>query len=146
MGYTSYLDKVPTTHPQARWDMFVEAVKHVASELPKDVVLKGWDGTGEPKFNENEIRFNGDGELSHETFSIDREGRGGFNFCKTAQKPYDLMVCATMNLYKHFFPEVEVSSDGDHEDWEPSIELVKEVTGLHLDWMKGIDEPVNEYA
>jgi hypothetical protein len=35
MGYTSYISNMPKKHEQNRWNMFVEAVKHVYSELPK---------------------------------------------------------------------------------------------------------------
>jgi hypothetical protein len=162
LGFTHYLENQPKEHEQNRWNMFVEAVKHVASELPettdtaggyhKDnpLVLGDWEGEGgEPIFNENGIRFNGVGDLSHESFTLRRIPMPDirkFDFCKTARKPYDLMVCSTLLLYWHFFKEegVKISSDGDHSDWEPAIDLVKEVTGLHIDWMENIDTIVEQ--
>lgn len=98
MGYTHYWRDMPAEHSEARWEMFVEAVKHVHEELPD------------------------------------------FAFCKTARKPYDLLVCSTLLLYKHFWPEVQISSDGDFEDWESAIEHVKNVTGLHIDIFNNIDQ------
>lgn len=70
--------------------------------------------------------------LDHETFSIHRKGNSSFNFCKTARKPYDFAVCVVLTLYaKHFGAEAtDVSSDGDWEDWEPAVKLVKDTVGL----------------
>jgi hypothetical protein len=162
LGYTSYINNQPIAHDENKWDMFVEAVKHVASELPqttdtaggyhKDdpLVLGAWEGEGgEPVFNENEIFFNGVGDLSHESFFIGRfpdPDRREFDFCKTARKPYDLMVCATLSLYWHFFKDdgVKVSSDGDTSDWEPARELVKKVTGLDICPLTGVDRLAEE--
>jgi hypothetical protein len=70
MGYTNYTRNTPVEHPQERWDMFVEAVKHVHEE--SGVQLAGWDGTGRPVFNSDKIRFNGIEDDSCETFAIDR--------------------------------------------------------------------------
>jgi len=102
------------------------------------IEIRGWDGSGEPQFTDDTIGFNGnehqmvDGEeqnLSHETFRLDRtyhpeswerpEKEGGYGqFCKTARKPYDLLVCGVLILLKYYFPKSEVSSDGNYEDWK----------------------------
>jgi len=156
VGYTSYWNTKSTEKlPQARWDMFIKAVKHVYAELPEQSLsaggyhtndplkICGGQGDDEPVFNSEQIWFNGDAEkkLDHETFSLHIIPEE-FSFCKTARKPYDLMVCATLLLYWHFFKEhgVKISSDGDLEDWKPAIELVKQVTGLHISWQENIDE------
>jgi len=156
LGFTHYTNSESTKKlPQARWDMFVEAVKHVYAELPKqslsagayyeDDPLKicGGQGDGEPVFDSEQIWFNGDEsqDLNHEIFQL-CIFPSPFSFCKTARKPYDLMVCATLLLYWHFFKEhgITISSDGDLEDWKPAIELVKQVTGLHISWQENIDE------
>jgi hypothetical protein len=150
LGYTSYWNNQPKEHNQAKWDMFLGAVKHVASDLPDEVVLGDWDGEGgEPLFSKNVIRFNGVGEMSHETFSIYRKPKPEqreFDFCKTARKPYDLMVCATLSLYWHFFKDegVKIDSDGDKSDWEPARDLVKKVCGLNLCWHENIDTIVRD--
>jgi len=60
--------------------------------------------------------------LSHETFNIQRKVETReFEFCKTARKPYDLMVCICLILLKWYFKDkVSISSDGDMKDWQPA--------------------------
>ena len=77
-------------------------------------------------------------DLGHETFVLNRtvkqhdwveersEDALVFNCCKTARKPYDLMVQACLILFKYYFPIVEVSSDGDFDDWREAIKFVGE--------------------
>jgi hypothetical protein len=47
-----------------------------------------------------------------------------FEFCKTNHKPYDLLVVATLVLYKYHFPEVGISSDGGNKVWKESYGLI----------------------
>jgi hypothetical protein len=51
-----------------------------------------WEGHGEPKITTEIIAFNGDEKngCAHESFVLNNEV--GFNFCKTARKPYDYAV------------------------------------------------------
>ena len=81
-------------------------------------------------------RTEDDMDLSHETFVITRvstpntyskEEQSSFNFCKTAGKPYDLMVTACLLLYKFYFPKVELSSDGTAEDWKTAVTFIGNV-------------------
>lgn len=105
-------------------------------------------------FNKNKILFNGgDGKGRHqnttdkgekywvcdvehgldcETFYLSRKGIDSPSFCKTARRPYDFAVCAVLTLYaKHFGAEAtDISSDGNWEDWEPAVRLIKETVGL----------------
>jgi len=73
--------------------------------------------------------------LDHETFVLNRKVKqpdyqknmgksASFGFCKTARKPYDLMVTACLVLYKHHFPEVQISSDGNFEDWSAAFMFI----------------------
>ena len=68
-------------------------------------------------------------DAEHETFSVYRkhekpkhahhDEKIQFGFCKTARKPYDVMVVACLILYKYYFrKDVEISSDGDLDDWQ----------------------------
>jgi len=97
---------------------------------------------GPPIFDTDEIWFNGTDkdftpkdekdhpELSHETFTLFRKGSVGFCFCKTAQKPYDLMVQACLLVYRHYSPDtINLGSDGDEEDWEAAVDFVHHVLG-----------------
>ena len=106
-----------------------------------------------PQFTKANVHFNGDhapakdrvqnaigdwpdSELSHETFVIPRVFKGNesttesrsygfFGCCKTARKPYDVMVTACLILYKyHFGKDVEISSDGDPSEWADGWKLI----------------------
>jgi len=92
-------------------------------------------GEGKPIFNESEVWFNGDekNELDHETFNVrwrdflKNESRG---FCKTAYKPYDLLVCfSILALAEEFKNRFTFSSDGDEQDWKQAFELYETFTG-----------------
>ena len=127
MGYTHYwYRKVGEDHNQKEWNTFgVQALRIVnKSEIP----LGDWDGENRPIFNFDRIELNGIGEDGHEPLILHREvpeqpsyradEPDYFEFCKTACKPYDLVVTAILLLYKHYFPTVKVSSDGDVENWK----------------------------
>jgi hypothetical protein len=74
------------------------------------------------------INFNGTGVAAHETFVIS-QGDAEFDFCKTAQKPYDTIVCAVLIHLKAVLGDgVLIKSDGKwDEDWE-SAQLLYETT------------------
>jgi len=78
--------------------------------------------------------------MSHETFYLPRvyepqdwqrpDERGRyFDFCKTARKPYDLAVTASLIALQHHFPEVGVSTDGTGDDWTAGLALCRSVLG-----------------
>lgn len=83
------------------------------------------------------IAFNGtdEGDMGHETFifadqrSLPYEGadpdRLGWAFCKTARKPYDVVVTAVLTYLAADWG-FEVSSDGDVPDWEAGVALAEE--------------------
>lgn len=93
------------------------------------------------------IKLNGKGDLMHEDFimretfldnfhnySLDdwrHERYNGFNFCKTARKPYDTVVVACLIVLQHYLKDwIKVSSDGDELDWELGLRLAKRVLKL----------------
>jgi len=97
-----------------------------------------------PKITKTEIIFNGKGDDGHETFLFRRDdkpseplmhpspenlkGLSCFNFCKTAQKPYDKYVVACCILAKVIFDkDVRFSSDGDIENLQEGKELAEKV-------------------
>jgi len=153
MGYTSYLSRTKTLDKKT-WKKFLEEVKLIYNQLPKvsynagghykdsELVIKGGNGEGEPIFNDNLICFNGSNQndLSHETFVIERkfkpnnwqdpDDKGRYvTFCKTARKPYDLLVCLCLISVKYFYGDkIEVSSDGEIEDWKHALEMYENIT------------------
>lgn len=108
-----------------------------------------------------EIHFNGcdaDGEqpeeLMHETFVFNTTAHS--TFCKTAQKPYDAVVCAFLIHAKHLLDDdIEVRSDGNPEDWEKAVEIyedlfeirptiVKEYNKIFMAFGKTVQEAIDE--
>lgn len=100
-------------------------------------IIKGPMGTGLPIFLQNEIAFNGDESkhLDHESFYItwnnkDEDGEDLYGFCKTARKPYDILVCMSLLALEESFNDPKVfsfSSDGDDTDWYRARDLYKEI-------------------
>lgn len=131
MGYTHYFPHKTVT--QEVWDKIMQDCIHLRrAALPKNIEIGYWDGTGtiSGEFGTNRIAFNGVGSDSHESFVLNREAQEDFSFCKTARKPYDLLVCACLLAYKFHSPKtIKISSDGDREDWQPACDFVTQVFG-----------------
>lgn len=88
------------------------------------------------------LTFNGSRENAYETFMVREHymqnfkddshfSNKGFNFCKTAQMPYDTVVVACLIVLKHYLREnIAVNSDGQKPDWIDGYNLAKQVLGL----------------
>jgi len=152
MGYTHYW-KLPQVSKldAAKYNAFVKDVKELMTNLPansesaggyhedEDLAIRGGLGVKLPEMNSQHVWFNGDNNknMDHETFVITADAGDeedsmrwyrGFQFCKTARKPYDLLVCAALLSLEHHFGRrvTQVSSDGDYNDWEPAIKFYRE--------------------
>ena len=124
MGYTSYWSG-STKCTKSTWAQITSDLLRVIDEA--GIPLAGADGTGRPVINAHEICFNGLGDDdSHETFAIERM-TGGSHFCKTARKPYDIIVCCALMIVRHYIPSFTVKSDGDAEDWAEAVALCRRV-------------------
>ena len=102
------------------------------------------------EITDNEIRFNGreEGDRGHETFSLQRmsdkrleeyaerlDRNYIFDFCKTARKPYDIVVCCLLVILKyHLGNMIEVSSVG--ADWTNDEGVYYEIDGAWSDAIK----------
>ncbi|KKM77800.1 hypothetical protein LCGC14_1366340, partial [marine sediment metagenome] len=62
--------------------------------------------------------------------SISKYNGKAFSFCNTENKSYDLMVQACLILYKHYFPSVEIDSDGNEKYWLEAKFFVHKITGI----------------
>jgi hypothetical protein len=129
MGYTHYWTFYRSKlTPEALENGFYRASQHVKAckkYLPPWIKIRVGLGHGNPKIYDKEIWFNGDAKsgADHETFHIPQfvddlqqywkdEG-----FCKTARKPYDILVVCSLLALAREFPEVFYwSSDGDEHD------------------------------
>jgi hypothetical protein len=166
MGFTHYWSFKDDNLPKDKFDKIVKDVEVIEKYFNEnDIVSKNADCSfGEPvklanglgenngvsysvtlqdgnKTDFHSFAFNGVGELSHETFSLN-EGLNEWNFCKTARKPYDLAVCLVLLSVKYHVRSARVSSDGDNKDWQHSFELYKtlfpkrNVSFKFKDWVK----------
>ena len=101
-------------------------------------IIAGGDGEGKPDLRPDVVIFNGQGNDSYETFlfqpygnrpSPSGEGKD-FAFCKTACKPYDIVVVACLAVAaENLGAGIEVSSDGDRYDWVEGVALASRVLG-----------------
>jgi hypothetical protein len=129
MGYTHYW-----RHAELPADLFAEiAADAKAIVAASPVPLAGFDGTGEPEFTEDEFSLNGADPDDYETFSL-RTVATDYDFCKTGQRPYDVVVTAILlrAAALAFARDVkfEFWSDGDLDvDWAAGRELVGKVFG-----------------
>lgn len=147
MGYTHYWDRQPVVSQLA----FVAFSVDVSSLIKASGVEIG-NGHGEkgsrPETTHDLVSFNGIAEEGHETFWFpladekNPEYRKGkslvFNFCKTAHKPYDVVVTAALIAAKqHFGAAIKVASDGDDSDWEDGRQLAQRVLGYGAQYHLG---------
>jgi hypothetical protein len=115
MGYTHYWrinEPIPAV-------VFKDAQKIIAKATELGIVVCGADGTGLPTIDESGLKLNGDRSqgLSHETFELSEPT--SFDFCKTAEKPYDTVVGAILISLKKHLPSADITSDGGwfDEEW-----------------------------
>ncbi len=115
MGYTHYW------RPKAdglknlkdKWGSVVQPLLlHIVSHFHAAGVIEyECDVPEAPQLDAECVRFNGVGDLGHETFYFSHQDRTDFEFCKTARKPYDTAVCACLLVLEHYGP-IGLSSDG----------------------------------
>ena len=145
LGYTHYI-KLSQTIPADTWSLVLADVTCLLAHLPATgpcgrplAVRYESDDDRPPVVDAGLIRFNGydanGADLGHETFYQPREvGEHNTNFCKTAHKPYDLVVCAVaLVLTKHAADCVRVTSDGAIAYWMPAWRWVASVLGAGYD-------------
>ena len=138
MGYTHYFDQKLPAHP-ARWDKAIRDIHALLDNLPEHSMSAGGYYADDPleievkSINADEIRINGkDGpeDLGHEDFLIRRVSEGQLSFCKTARKPYDLVVCAILIVLDDYLPGVyEIKSDGTTDEWMAAKTWASNVLG-----------------
>ena len=137
MGYTHYARQMrPLRDPE--WQQLVAAFRKLRSHLPEHSMSAGGCYADEllcvsvrhERDLSEVIQFNGSPEeLSHEDMVLERNPKKRMNFlCKTARKPYDLLVCGLLIIAAVVAPDAFlITSDGDSEDWKPALDWVHEV-------------------
>lgn len=138
MGYTHYWRQFG---PLKDWDRLRAFAVTVVAHLPEHSTSAGGYYSDAPlklqaEFKEDQIWIEGGAantrgvDLSHESFVLDRDGKG-FQFCKTARKPYDLVAAAILLQAMLLHPGIfVVSTDGDCEDWIPVLVYHNRMAGV----------------
>jgi len=134
MGYTHYW--TPKKTSAKKFKEFSDTCKKLHDNLPEysesaggyynDEKIKIGNGAGEnnkPEFSKHTVCFNGVGKNSHETFHVGLTKLES-DFCKTARKPYDLLVVACL-LAAVDFLDYTFTSDGftDYYDERNSVKI-----------------------
>jgi hypothetical protein len=130
MGYTHYWNIKEELTP-AQFKEWSDGVKIIVDTAIEAGIQLG-NGMGEdaPEIAENLVAFNGVGNNGHETFGITLSDTGS-DFCKTAEKPYDAVVTASLIHAKVIFGKsISVSSDGNWEDWQMGQVLYETAFGV----------------
>ena len=144
MGYSHYFSRNLTASNNAEaYNKFRNGVEQIIAQATREGIeiadgqgqtLGGWDAS------ETRVSFNGLDDQAHETFSFDAvcpeqksyntQSPMYFDFCKTAEKPYDVVVTASLLLLKDCYGDaVDISSDGYWSEWLNGRELYKRVFG-----------------
>ena len=120
MGYTHYWEFKGNVAPRdfengkakfARAAELIRKAYNKVTEMGIEIV-DGMGEGGEPTISDSEVYFNGKGDESCETFAI-QANDGEWNCCKTARRPYDLLVCVSLLAFKEVFGEdFSYKSDG----------------------------------
>ena len=155
MGYTHYWNFKNDTAPkdiEGGADKFFKASAIIAKCVGKvrdmGIEICGGNGEGLPKVSDSLVLFNGSRKKGeqHESFRIDTED-GAYNFCKTARKPYDILVCLSLLAFKWAFGEdFSYKSDGitkeayehraENEYWKS---IGYEPKGVEEEWAKAYE-------
>lgn len=138
MGYTHYwtFKKAPkgaATKTEATYKKaLIECQKVVKAYYAVNGGISGF--TAHTKLGQyGGLAVNGKGEEGHEAFVMpehynDNFERSSFGFCKTAQKPYDVVVVACLAVLKHRLGDlIEVRSDGYPSDWERGVNMASNI-------------------
>lgn len=123
MGYTHYWTTKSEPLP-SDWQKFfegaiaiIETAKEAGIDLEDNSDKAGWV-----------ININGVGANAHEVFVLDSGDELGFNFCKTAEKPYDAVVTAILIHAKTILGDaIEIKSDGNWDEWDSGKVLYETV-------------------
>ena len=134
--YTHYFSIDTKKISQARWERVCRTISLMVYEYGQEHGgIAGFSAHSKPgKYGG--VSFNGSRSNGHEPFELraeidKQEGRG---FCKTARKPYDVLVVAALcTLQLEFGAElVKVGSDGDYPEWVAGAEYASRILGVRV--------------
>lgn len=104
-----------------------------------DITIRNGHGILEPYVSRSALIINGDLHKfeHHESLSIKRilnikppevDIITGYRQCDTGDKPYDVVVAATLLLFKHHFPtQVKLYPEEINDNWKRGYDLAQQV-------------------
>ena len=144
MGYTHYW-RQQRDFTETEWQELTRLTKLITAD-GRGVLARHPYDDHTLTINDESIYFNGIGDEGHETFCITKKKRakmdyeeqeaydkqGAFDFCKTAQKPYDKYVVAVLCavhrvaqkqglLGDYMQSMMKITSDGNTKDWTEGL-------------------------
>ena len=139
MGYTHYFPQTDTVN-QSDWKAFTDDVQKILDTTDVKISWESDQPARVPQVDGTVVRFNGTDlgdDEGHETFWLPRvlspnewETDGGsFIFCKTARKPYDVVVTAVLCIVNEQLPQFKITSDGYPEEWLEGVALAEKALG-----------------
>lgn len=122
MGYSHYFKAIKPV-PDDKWDAVLEAKDKIVKFASDFVDIDDLSFL-------KDININGVGDDAHENLYIDPEALSPFSFCKTARKPYDVVIVAILCVINDICGDCfKITSDGDREDWEAGRALASDALG-----------------
>lgn len=122
MGYTRYWNRSNLQGIEKFDPRFLRSVKRIINFAVNylDVDIGDWDGNGgKPYITSDEIALNGVGRDSCESFNLKCNTpnndwqKTGFSFCKTGERPYDVVVYAILLLAEDYGYITDLRDDGE---------------------------------
>ena len=126
MGYTHYWGRETSETTQEQYASAIKDIRAVVSEFSSILADSAGDAGTSPEL-EIGVVFNGIENNGHETFYLPEniEQMESFEFCKTAYKPYDIVVVACLTILHNHCPRLKISSDGEGSDLEEGLKLAQ---------------------
>jgi hypothetical protein len=145
MGYTHYWTfRIPRgeKHPalEKKYQLALKECAKVAHVYNEECNMRGEDWARLSGYTAHTpigtyggVLINGKESNAHESFELREHFKqnfegfgGGFSFCKTARKPYDIVVTACLAILKYRLGNaIEVSTNGESMDWIDGILLAR---------------------
>ena len=142
MGYTHYwyFKKQPT---KASYEAVLKECNFICRSYSKQ--FGGLSGYSAHSTKDYEgLLVNGSGENAHEHLVFRKYSEfDSTNFCKTARKPYDIVVTACLALIAKRLPSIQITSDGDAKDWLAGCLLASYLTGEFIPVPANIAKPLD---
>lgn len=131
MGYTHYW-RTHEAIPADVWNKIMDDANKLIAASPCPLAYENDQPNKKPEVTANFIRFNGVGDGGHETFFLS-PAPTEFEFCKTANKPYDTVVVGVLaSLAEHARDNAKVTSDGDSTEWADGIAFASRTLGRSI--------------